>query len=52
MKDQINRAIDALLGMKAPDEKGRRPSPPSQKDLNRRFVMRVNRKGRAQIEEK
>ena len=46
---KLDKAARVLLGM--PAVKHKKPPPPTKADLNRKFVMRTDRKGKARIEE-
>ena len=48
-QSKLDKAVRALLGL--PGVKHKRPPPPTKADLNRKFVMRTDRKGKARIEE-
>ena len=47
--DNVDKAAKLLLGMDAVEHK--RPSKPTKKDLNRRFSLKVDKKGKPKITE-
>ena len=50
IQEKINKAVKVLLGMPAPEERNL-PPVPTKKDLERKFVMRVDKKGQPHIRE-
>jgi len=47
---RLKKVVRALLRMPAPDEH-KRPPEPTKEDLERRFVMRIDRSGKPRIDE-
>ncbi len=47
--DKVDKAASVLLGMDAVEHK--RPPKPTKKDLNKKFTLKVDKKGKPEIRE-